>query len=858
MKKLRKIILRIFLFSSLGLIVLGISAILLSRVYEKELKDYVINRIDEKFSARIDVEVIDLSFWRKFPHASLRFRNIIVTDNHIPGNPPILVAKNLFLQFNIKDIIKQKFILRKIEVTDGKIDIMIYQGGKNNFDLFQESADTTGSFFLSANNFLLKNMIISYENQSTAQYFEVEAKKMELPFSINNTGLKTGLKGNAAITVLRSEGVDILNNIDCEINSGLAFDNATQTLTIDPSGLSANGIPLNVSGYFQLIPDKIATELIINTENLPLSAIIDLLPKDIFSSAIIPSKKGFMNANLSIKGNLGGKKIPSISGDFSINDASLSIEKKEIKIDKLSLNGSFTNGKTGGVETTSLKINQINGLLNGKAFSGSLGLKNLRNPILNLALDAKVDLAEIHEIFQISFFEIMEGNADLNINFSGKPQDITSINSLKNSKLYGNYKLLNGKLKISGQDIIYSKIDAQGKFNPLQFSLSKLSLLADENQITANGSITNYLDLFTSETNNTLRLDLTASTNYLSFEKLMNMISIETEDQSSGNELSLMAHIGFKADIFDYDNIRLENTSGIFQYFDGEWSIQNAIFKLDDGQFKGSVVSKPGNSKNSLYFIDGHFNSLNIQKVFSTFNNFDQDIITNKNINGIADGNIRMQMAFDKDGNLIKKSLIAKTDFIIKNGQLNNVDQLNSLSSFTRIDDFSKINFSTLSNSISIENEIISIPKMQIKSDKMDLELYGTHNFKNEYDYHLNVLVSDVLGRKVEKTTENEFGIIEDDGSGKTRLFLRIIGTGDKFEVKFDRKEVSAKISQDLKTESQEIKTTLKTEFINPERDSLRKAKKTAKEAEMEKLKRQENGEFIIEWDDSDTTDIEF
>ena len=60
---------------------------------------------------------------------------------------------------------------------------------------------------------------------------------------------------------------------------------------------------------------------------------------------------------------------------------------------------------------------------------------------------------------------------------------------------------------------------------------------------------------------------------------------------------------------------------------------------------------------------------------------------------------------------------------------------------------------------------------MEIKSSAMELVASGTHSFNNDIDYRLQLLLSQVTGKKV-KEMNTEFGRIEDDGLGRTKIFL--------------------------------------------------------------------------------------
>jgi hypothetical protein len=65
---------------------------------------------------------------------------------------------------------------------------------------------------------------------------------------------------------------------------------------------------------------------------------------------------------------------------------------------------------------------------------------------------------------------------------------------------------------------------------------------------------------------------------------------------------------------------------------------------------------------------------------------------------------------------------------------------------------------------------------------------------------------------------------MEEDGNGRTKLFLKITGTTDNYRIAYDTEAVRKKIGADLKKEVQELKDAFKN-----------KGKQKEKEAELEK-----------------------
>ena len=119
----------------------------------------------------------------------------------------------------------------------------------------------------------------------------------------------------------------------------------------------------------------------------------------------------------------------------------------------------------------------------------------------------------------------------------------------------------------------------------------------------------------------------------------------------------------------------------------------------------------------------------------------------------------------------------------------------------------------------------------------MDLSGSGIHDFDNNIDYKIRLLLSDVLGKKV-KSANSEFGEIEDDGLGRTQLFLSMKGTVDDPKISYDRKAVGDKIKQEAQEERKQLKELLREEFGG-------KKKEDPKKTEPPKKKKEE---MQIEW----------
>jgi hypothetical protein len=243
--------------------------------------------------------------------------------------------------------------------------------------------------------------------------------------------------------------------------------------------------------------------------------------------------------------------------------------------------------------------------------------------------------------------------------------------------------------------------------------------------------------------------------------------------------------------------------------------------------------------KDSVFMnFDSKIARLDVTKLFTQMENFGQTTMTDKNVKGRVSADVQFNSAWSIDLNIDSRKVRSTCDITIENGELINFTPILALSRYLKVPDLNHIRFSTLKNQIYIANELISIPSMAINSSAMNITASGTHNFDNIVDYRLKLLLTDVLGKKVQ--TNSEFGEIEDDGLGRTQLLLSMKGPVDNPKFSYDHNGVKEKIKTDIVREKQNLKGILKEEFGMFKKDTNR----------IETRKKKE--ELQIDWSSSE------
>jgi hypothetical protein len=272
----------------------------------------------------------------------------------------------------------------------------------------------------------------------------------------------------------------------------------------------------------------------------------------------------------------------------------------------------------------------------------------------------------------------------------------------------------------------------------------------------------------------------------------------------------------------------------------GRVNLDNQIISGHDLKFNamggsiamnGTINAARHDSISMVY--DTKFSNVDITRLFYEIENFDQSTMTDKNVKGRVSADVQFKSMWSNDLSINSSSVRSTAAITIENGELLNFKPIQRLAKYIHVPDLNDIKFSTLNNNISIVNRKIYIPKMDINSSAINITGNGVHDFDNNIDYHLAILLSDFLGKKAQSNI-TEFGEIADDGLGKTKLLLSMKGTVDDPHFAYDRKAAGEKIKNDIAVEKQNLKGILKQEFGLFKSDPSVQIPKPKKKEEMQ------------------------
>lgn len=357
------------------------------------------------------------------------------------------------------------------------------------------------------------------------------------------------------------------------------------------------------------------------------------------------------------------------------------------------------------------------------------------------------------------------------------------------------------------------------------------------------GSSSNLLNYFLNDEK--LDIDATLLSQNTDLNKLLDDLSDKQDTvQALRYPEDIDLRLGFEFGSITMKQVTARNAYGNIHYSFPSLVLDSLHAETMDGMLSGKLGLYNLHKETHLAAVTSTINSVKIDELFTSFNNFGQDFLTSKNIKGSVSGDAEFSALISKDFKMNGSDINLESIIIIDDGELNDFQPMIEMSRFLKLDKMDHIEFSTIQNTIMIKDNMITIPEMDIQSSALNLNASGAHSFDNTFNYHLAIKLSELLFKKAQGSANKEFEVALDENDHRT-VFLLLYDEGDGMMIEFDEQQAMKKIREDMKNERSELKVVLHEEFGVFRND----------EAVRKNANKEENPMFKFEFSEDETVD---
>lgn len=848
-------ILRAITLWTIGIVAFIVMLLLLAqRFLGPEVKNLFVTEINKSLTAEVQIDDVQLSLIKDFPFASVRFIGVRMKEaTKLPSKNYLLTAGSVSLRFNVWDLLRKKYSVKNIRLTDVEVAPHVYADGSDNFHFWKRSAGGGNeNFNFELQRIIIQNLHARLINDASLAFVDVHVPGFVAKGNFGSSKYSLDLAGNIFIDEFKSQGTSYISERDLNLWLTFDIDNNSGLYSIQKGIVEMGKLKLTASGNIIYSDRQKRVSLDVSATGSTLQEMLSLVPARYTKSFDGYKFEGKGDITSKISGLIGGNNTPAVSVRLDLQNGNITERKSGMSLRNVSTLAVYSVKQDGKNEN--LSISNLKAKLGDGFVSGSLMMQGFSSPSIQSNLIANLNLNELQQFLKYEHFTSMSGWLKLNAAFDGHISDMNHpvSSDFLNSNLTGSGSIQQASLGLKNYDLPIKGIQSAFAFNGNDLELQRLSFQAGRSDFVLQGTLGNLLSWIFVK-NETLSVTGSLASQRFDWDELSNA----QHGSTSEYEFRLPGDISI-------NNLQIRSKNFTFGKFNavnitGEAQMRNKVLSVADiamltcqGKVTGQANINAQAANYSLLQAKARLEKVNVKMLFTQFGNFGQDDLKDENLEGLVTSDVIFASSMKNNLDIDLNSIKTHAELMIENGRLVNYSPMQSLSKFLKVEDLTDIRFATLHNQIDIANEIIYIPAMEIKSSALNLQLMGTHTFDNELDYHFTIALADLIASKFKRRNKGfdnqaEFGPVEDDNRGRTKVFVSLTGTVDNPVVKYDKKAMRDKIAGDLKTQKVELKQVLKQEFKWMKGDTL---KNPSQQKDKNIINKQEQGKFVIEWDD--------
>ena len=781
---------------------LYIIAFIYVSVNKKSIIKQVTEEIGKKINGKVSIGDVELSFFRTFPKVSVLLHSVSIRDTmYETHHHAIFQAEDVFAQLSVAELIKKQFPVNGLRIEKASIYLFTNTDGYTNAYLLKPKGNNTSSS--SGGSTAQKNNLESIEFKDVR--VTIDDRKKEKLHDIFVDNLKVKLDDEESETIFYTKTNMLIKSLAFNLPNGsyvkgkkfegdfhFRFDKKLEQLQFDSIYIRLDEQPFNITASFDLVKPDPQFNLRIHTHQILYDFAKTLLTAKIDTALSIVDIDKKLDVDASINGLLNGGD-PFIIINWKVKNAHLATPFFDF--DDASFIGYYTNEVTKGLPrrdpNSKISLKSFSATWNALPFSSEhIEILNLSDPILTCDLTANFPLTTLNETIGSSAIQFESGNGSINLSYKGK---LTKTNN-SNSFINGNISFINGNILYAPRNVELKNLSGQMEVKNSDVLIENIQCSVLNNKIIMDGKANNLLSLINTEPD---KVDIdwniySPNLNLTGFTYLLKSRA-KLSSKSSGSKLGKLAagidnvlnesslHVNLKTPRLTYKKFEATNAVASVTLLNDNYQLNNLSMDQGNGHINlnGSLVTIKDDYHQAKANVT--LDNMDVNSLFSAFNNFGQNGIEAKNLEGKLTATVNADLMLNDEGKAYPNTVHSVVDFSLKQGALNNYEPIKKIQSFIfKKRDFNNIRFAELKDHLEVANQEIIINRMEIESSVLSMFVEGIYSMKGNTNLSIQIPFSNLKKRDSSYIPVNE-GVDKKVGAS---LFIKGV-TGSDGNVQF-------------------------------------------------------------------------
>ena len=376
---------------------------------------------NQNFKGKVEVGDSHLALFQNFPYLSLKIDDVRILEDKSENAPVILSVADIYIGFNLWDVLSGNFDIKSIIIEDGLLDIVLHEDGNTNIQNALateggEESSTSEALNIHLKRIRLQNIEFHQREEATHTDIATLIDFAEGGFKTDEEHIHAHIDTEFILHILKNGDTTYFNNKHFEFHTDLHFNQATGLLSFEPSGITMEHGDFELEGSIDT-KNNMTVDIAVKGTKPNFDMFIAFAPTE-----IIPVLERYQNAgniyfNAEVKGPTTNGKQPFFDANFGASEAFLENTTVAKRIDDMGFSGHFTNGAKRDLSTMEFSIKDITANLEKGRILGDISVINFETPEIEMSVDADFNLKFWADFLNLEDIQDIGGRVEMHMKF---------------------------------------------------------------------------------------------------------------------------------------------------------------------------------------------------------------------------------------------------------------------------------------------------------------------------------------------------------------------------------------------------------------------------------------------------------
>lgn len=754
LKKVGRVALKLFAWiAGIYLLVLFAAGIYINSK-KKEIMQFVSQQMEEKLHGKASISDLDISVWHRFPNIAFSITGFSLSDSLY--NKPLLSAQKISTTFSLFRLISSNKSVKNLIIEDGEFHLFTDSNGYSNKYLLQLKKknvpvqNQNGNGTIEIDKIAIRNFLVMIEDRPANKEISMLVNKLQA--SVEDDGKGMNIKMKETITMKKGLGFNLskgayVEGQTLEANWDLQLDKTTKTLSFEKTTVKINDHPFIMTGKFVFDKTNPLFSISFDVKDLAYENANKII------TAAIREKTGLvqMKGPLDIQGSISGSLLPSEPAvNINWQTKNNTLITPVVTFDNCSFSGNFMNSvHKDSLHTdpnSKITFYHFEGDWDGVYLGGkNITITNLLEPRLHFSLHSDCKLEALDNKFALKDILFKGGTADLNLFYDGP---LTKDNIMLED-LEGQLNIKDGMIEYVPRSFVFTNCNGDVGFFKDSISMRKFTCSYLNNKLEASVEGRNIRRKFVNnDISQEAVIKCMVRSSFLNLEDFNPLFApVKQRSKSVIPPLTFAAtarkldallvnsiiDVDIKATAIKHGRMQAQDFDANIKFLPHHWELAKVSVNLAGGTIYTTGKIMHNNSSNHAAAVSAKISNVDVSKLLYAFDNFGQDIITHKNLQGNFSTTASLKAGVNYLGKIVPSSLYGSLNFSLKNGALESFEPFEKMKNFVfKNRDMKHVRFAELKNRMDISAAEVFLHRMEIQSSVVRMFIEGNYDLKGK------------------------------------------------------------------------------------------------------------------------------